>query len=110
MHKKTGQERDEVVYGVTSLTVARATPSRLLELVRGQWHIQNSSHWGRDVTFDEERSQVRCGHIPQVMAALCNTTIGLLRLAGYANIAAACQRFAAQPDLALTVIGIKLEN
>ena len=62
------------------------------------------------LTFDEDRSQVRCGNIPQVMAALRNTTIGLLRGAGYANIAAACRRFAAQPDLALTLIGLTLEN
>jgi predicted transposase YbfD/YdcC len=108
--KKTGQERHEVVYGVTSLAAERAMPSRLVELVRGQWQIENRSHWVRDVTFDEDRSQVRCGAIPQVMAALRNTTIGLLRRAGYSNIAAACRRFAAQPDLALTLIGIALEN
>jgi hypothetical protein len=42
-----------------------------------------------------------------VMAALRNTPIGLLRWAGYSNIAAACRRVAAQPDLALTLIGIK---
>jgi predicted transposase YbfD/YdcC len=108
--KKTGQERDEVVYGVSSLVPERATPSQLLALVRGQWQIENRSHWVRDVTFDEDRSQVRCGSIPQVMAALRNTAIGLLRTAGYANIAAACRRFAAQPDLALALIGIALEN
>jgi predicted transposase YbfD/YdcC len=108
--KKTGKERDEVVYGVSSLGPERATPSQLLALVRGQWQIENRSHWVRDVTFDEDRSQVRCGSIPQVMAALRNTTIGLLRTAGYANIAAACRRFAAQPDLALALIGIPLEN
>lgn len=108
--KKTGEERDEVVYGVSSLGAERATPSQLLALVRGQWQIENRSHWVRDVTFDEDRSQVRCGSIPQVMAALRNTTIGLLRTAGYANIAAACRRFAAQPDLALALIGIPLEN
>jgi predicted transposase YbfD/YdcC len=108
--KKTGEERDEVVYGVSSLGAERATPSQLLALVRGQWQIENRSHWVRDVTFDEDRSQVRCGSIPQVMAALRNTTIGLLRTAGYVNIAAACRRFAAQPDLALALIGIPLEN
>ncbi|HEY5867619.1 MAG TPA: ISAs1 family transposase [Candidatus Tectomicrobia bacterium] len=108
--KKTGEERDEVVYGVSSLGSERATPSQMLALVRGQWQIENRSHWVRDVTFDEDRSQVRCGSIPQVMAALRNTTIGLLRTAGYANIAAACRRFAAQPDLALALIGIPLEN
>jgi hypothetical protein len=78
MFQKAGKERVGVVYGVTSLRPERATPERLLALVRGQWQIENQSHWVRDVTFDEDRSQVRCGHIPHVMAALRNTAIGLL--------------------------------
>lgn len=108
--QKTQQERVEVVYGVTSLKPERGTPARLLDLSRGHWHIENKSHWVRDVTFDEDRSQVRCGGIPQVMAALRNTAIGLLRWAGYTNIAAAGRRLAAQPDQALALIGITLEN
>jgi len=107
---KTTEERVEVVYGITSLSPERGMPERLLALVRGHWQIENKLHWVRDVTCDEDRSQVRCGNIPQVMAALRNTTIGLLRWAGYSNMAAACRRFAAQPDLALTLLGIKLEN
>jgi predicted transposase YbfD/YdcC len=110
MFPKTGQERVEVVYGVTSLRPEQAPPERLLALVRGQWQIENKSHWVREVTFDEDRSQVRCGNIPQVMAALRNTTIGLLRWAGHSNIAAACRRLAAQPLQALALIGIALEN
>ena len=108
--KKTGEVREEVVAGVTSLAPERADAVRLLALVRGHWHIENKSHWVRDVTFDEDRSQVRCGNIPQVMAALRNTVIGLTRWAGDTNIAAACRRFAAQPALALELIGIQLEN
>ncbi len=108
--KKTGKEQIEVVYGVTSLSPERATPGRVLELVRGHWAIENKSHWVRDVTFDEDRSQVRCGNIPQVMAALRNIAIGLLRWAGETNIAAACRRFAAQPAQALALIGIEFEN
>ena len=107
---KTGAVRSETGYGVTSLASQRATPARLLELVRGHWQIENQAHWVRDVTFDEDRSQGRCGHIPQVMAALRNTTIGLLRRAGYSNIAAACRLLAAQPARALALIGIQLEN
>jgi predicted transposase YbfD/YdcC len=84
--QKTGQERIEVVYGVTSLAAEWATPARVLDLVRGHWSIENKSHWVRDVTFDEDRSQVRCGSIPQIMAALRNTAIGLLRWAGHTNI------------------------
>lgn len=108
--KKTGEERGEVVYGVTSLRPERVTPGQLLAFVRGHWHIENKSHWVRDVTFDEDRSQVRCGNIPQVMAALRNTTIGVLRWAGHTNIAAACRQLAAQPAQALALIGIALEN
>ena len=108
--KKTGKEQTEVVYGVTSLSSEWATPGRVLELVRGHWAIENKLHWVRDVTFDEDRSQVRCGNIPQVMAALRNSAIGLLRWAGETNIAAACRRFAAQPAQALALIGIEFEN
>ena len=108
--KKTGEVREEVVAGITSLAPERADAVRLLALVRGQWQIENHSHWVRDVTFDEDRSQVRCGNIPQVMAALRNTVIGLMRWAGHTNMAAACRRFAAQPRAALHLIGITLEN
>jgi predicted transposase YbfD/YdcC len=108
--KKTGEVREAVVAGVTSLAPERADAARLLTLIRGQWQIENQSHWVRDVTFDEDRFQVRCGNIPQVMAALRNTVIGLMRWAGYTNIAAACRRFAAQPTAALHLIGIALEN
>jgi hypothetical protein len=69
MCQKTGKERVEVVYGVTRLGSARATPERLLALVRGQWQIENKAHWVRDVTCDEDRLQVRCGNMPQVLAA-----------------------------------------
>jgi predicted transposase YbfD/YdcC len=108
--KTTGEVREEGVAGVPSLAPERADATRLLALVRGQGHIENQSHWGRDVTFDEDRSQVRCGNIPQVMAALRNTVIGLMRWAGSTNIAAACRRFAAQPHAALHLMGIELEN
>jgi predicted transposase YbfD/YdcC len=108
--QKTGRERVDVVSGVTSLSPARATPERLLALVRGQWQIEHKLHWVRDVTVDADRSQVRCGNIPQVLAALRHTAIGLLRWAGHTNIAAACRRLAAQPLQALALIGIELEN
>ena len=110
IRKKTGEVREEAVVGVTSLRPERADAARVLALVRGHWHIENQSHWVRDVTFDEDRSQVRCGSIPQIMAALRNTAVGLLRWAGYTNIAAACRRLAAQPTQALVLIGIEHEN
>jgi len=103
--KKTDEYYAETAYGITSLAPEQADASRLNRLVRGHWHIENRSHWVRDVTFDEDRSQVRSGNIPQVMAALRNTAIALIRLAGETNIAAACRMFAAKPRLALKLIG-----
>jgi hypothetical protein len=95
--KKTGEVWGEVIAGGTSLDPDRADAARFLGLVRGHWRIEHQSHWVRDVPLDEDRSQVRCGNIPQVMATLRNTAIGLLRRAGYTHIAAACRRLAAQP-------------
>jgi hypothetical protein len=46
----------------------------------------------RDVTFAEDRSQVRQGAGPQVMATLRNLAISLLRLAGAPLIAPALRQ------------------
>jgi len=100
-----GKERREVAYAVTSLSKAEASPQRLLELWRGHWGIENRLHWVRDVTFDEDRCQVRTGAAPQIMAALRNITIGLLRLAGQRNIAEAFRRHAAHSSDALALVG-----
>ena len=104
--KKTGVVRKETVYGLTSCSPQKAHAAQILTFVRGHWGIENRSHYVRDVTFDEDRSQVRQGSIPQVMAAFRNAVIGLMRFSGENNIAAACRRFAAQPDLALALIGV----
>jgi hypothetical protein len=49
----------------------------------------------RDVTVDEDRSRVRCGRIPKVMAVFRNTAIGVMHWTGETKIAAACRRVAA---------------
>jgi hypothetical protein len=107
---RTGVVRTETVYGVTSLTPEQAAPARLLRYVREHWHIENRSHWVRDVTFDEDRSPVRVGSTPQIMAALRNTVIGLIRATGTTRVAATTRRLAAQPWHALALIGIPRQN
>jgi predicted transposase YbfD/YdcC len=104
--RRTGETHAEVAYAVTSLSPHRATPAQLLTLWREHWHIENKLHWVRDVTFGEDGSTVRAGVGPQALAAVRNLAIGLLRLAGATNIAAACRRYAAQPALALTAVGL----
>ena len=83
--RRKGSTRREIAYAVTSLPPTDASPQRLLALWRGHWGIENRVHWVRDVTFDEDRSQVRTGSAPQIMAALRNLTISMVRLAGETN-------------------------
>ena len=64
----------------------RRYPVLLARWMRGHWAIE-ALHWVRDMSFDEDRSQVRTGNGPQIMAALRNLVITALRL--HANIAAA---------------------
>ena len=104
LRRRKGQTTTETSYIITSLSPKQVTPAQLLHLVRGHWGIENRLHWVRDVTFDEDRSQVRTRSAPQVMAALRNLVIGLLRLCQTRNIAAALRALAGSPTRALTLV------
>lgn len=103
----TGQVKQKTQYGITSLTPTQASANDLLTLRRGHWAIENQSHWVRDVVLGEDASQVRSGVIPQVMSALRNTAIAVLRFAGYHSVAQAVRYCAAHPQHALTLINGK---
>ena len=77
----------------------------LARWLRGQWAIE-ALHWIRDVSFDEDRSQVRTSNGPQVMAALRNLVITALRLAGITNIAKALPHHARDPHRPLVTYKI----
>ena len=87
-HIRTQKITHQVQYGITSLSPHQATAKRLLQIRRGHWaDTENLSHRTRDVLLGEDASQVRCANIPQVMAALRNTVLTLLRICGYTHIA-----------------------
>ena len=77
---KTGKKHTEVLYAVTSLSVADAKPAQIAAWLRGHWAIENRLHWVRDVTYSEDHSQIRTEGGPQVMATLRNTGISILAL------------------------------
>ncbi len=102
--------RTEQVYGVTSLVgTTKEAAAKVLALVRGHWRIENSLHWVRDVTFDEDRSQVRKGNGPRVMATLRNLAISVLRLAGASSIAKALRWCARHFDACERLIGLSTQ-
>ena len=95
----------QVRYAITSPDT-RTAPNRLLQLVRGHWRIENGLHYVRDVTMGEDGSCVRTGSAPQVMAALRNVVIGILRLSGATNIASAFRTVGWQPNDVLRILGL----
>jgi predicted transposase YbfD/YdcC len=97
---------DEVRFLLTSLTPREADPARLLTLARGHWSIE-SRHWTRDVTFGEDRSRLRSGDGPQILAALRNLALTLIRRQGTTRIAAQRRAFAAHPAQALRLLGLR---
>ncbi len=96
----------ETVYGLTSLSPQRAAPAQLLAYNRGHWQIENRLHHVRDMTYDEDRSQVRRAHRPHAMATVRNVAISLLRLAGAENIAAATRHLGRQIERPLRLLGL----
>jgi predicted transposase YbfD/YdcC len=101
---RNGKKTIKVVYLITSADHQAAPPATLAAWVQGHWGIENRLHWVRDVTYDEDRSQVRTGNAPHVMATLRNTAISLLRLAGIENIAQALRHHARDPEAILKLV------
>ena len=80
---KSGKRRQEIAYGVTSLTCEAASPKRLLALNRGHWTIE-ATHHILDWSFDEDRSRIRAGHGPENMTLLRRFAIGVIKGRGLA--------------------------
>ena len=64
----------EVAYYVTNFRIA-ARPAAIA--VRHHWHLENTLHYTRDVTFQEDQSRIR--HNPGVFARLRSFAYNVLR-------------------------------
>ena len=67
----------------------RASAPDLAQLWRGQWTIENRSHYVRDERMGEDRGQIARGNGPQALAALRNAVLTALRGRGWESIAEA---------------------
>ncbi len=103
---RTGAATREQVYAITSLSPEDTSAAELAALIRGHWGIENRLHWVRDVTYDEDRSQIRTGNAPRVMAALRNLAISIHRFAGATSIAHATRAAMRDPETARQLTGL----
>jgi hypothetical protein len=104
--KAGGEETREVAYAITSAGPGWADAEALLGYWRGHWGIENRLHYVRDVTLGEDASRIRTGAAPEVMAAVRNAAITLLRLSGVTNIAAALRANAYRVKDLLSSLGV----
>jgi len=104
-HRRTQVVTEEVHYGITSLPPTLVDLAQIEQLWRWHWTIENCSHYIRDVSLGEDRSQVRSGNAPQALAAFRNALVTLLRHEGWAHIPNALRFFQHNVQHSLRFLG-----
>ena len=96
----------EVVYLVYSPPMTDAQPETVAAWIQGHWGIENRLHWVKDMVFDEDHHQLRTANGPEIMAALRNLAISLIRLAYgiQAAIASTTRSLSRQPKRAIKLL------
>ena len=84
----------------------QARPEQIAAWTRGHWDIENRLHWIRDMVTGEDRHQLRTRNGPQIMAALRNLAISLIRLVHgpHTPIAATTRAMARHPQRAIRLL------
>lgn len=96
-------KKSEVAYYLCTWDQVRLPALQLAHAVKNHWLIE-VWHWLRDVTFGEDDHLARSGNIAVNLAALRNTVISLLHLAGTHQIARTLRRLARNPEHAITLL------
>jgi hypothetical protein len=90
----------EVVYGLTNLPPHKASPAKLLALVRQHWQTERGLHYRRDVTLREDVTRLTVGNSHN-MAILNNLVICLSFQKGFRHLAKVHRLFNAKQKEAL---------
>lgn len=57
----------------------RLPPSRVLEVTRAHWGVENQLHWPLDVVFNEDDARSRKNYAPQNLAVIRRIAVDILR-------------------------------
>ena len=106
LEHSSGKTTVAVEYLITSLGRDRVTLHQLETFRRGHWTIENVTHYPRDESFGEDRSQIRTGNAPQALAALRNAVAALLRIEGWNTLPAGFRYCRKSPQRSLKLLGI----
>lgn len=88
-----GEQRMQIVYGITNLPREKANAQRLLELNQKHWSVENRLHYRRDVTLGEDGSQVRIKGAPETLAVINSGILALMDYLRVKNVPSMMQHF-----------------
>lgn len=84
--KDKGRTREEFAYFISS---RQSNAFFYSQGIRLHWEIENSLHYVKDVTFEEDASKIRTSNAPQNISTIKNIAINILRKNEYENMAQA---------------------
>ena len=88
--KKVDQDRSMHIYQQQAIKM----PFYIQEGIRLHWEIENSLHYVKDVTFEEDASKIQTDNAPQNISTIKNIAINILRKNDYKNMAQAMRLLA----------------
>lgn len=91
--KKTGQETQEIVYGLTSHSSVSASAKQVLAFNRAHWGVE-SHHYVLDWNWNEDRCTIRTGHGPENITRLRRFTTGLIKTISKDSVASTIRMLA----------------
>ncbi|MCO4191448.1 ISAs1 family transposase, partial [Proteus terrae] len=89
-----GKHTTEYHYYISSRDVDKKT---LTNIIRSHWKIENSLHYVKDVSFDEDSSRVRTGQAPLISTMLRSLAINIMNINKISNIKKARKVFGWSP-------------
>lgn len=69
--------QEETRYFISSLD--GHNPTRMGEVVRAHWAVENNLHWVLDIAFDEDQNRTRKGHSAANLAVIRHIALNLLK-------------------------------
>lgn len=86
--KTKTKQTTETAYFISSLP-STTSAKIFYDGIRSHWQIENSLHYVKDVTFNEDRSRIRTGNSPQNKSLIIDIIMNIFRKNNYTNMAQA---------------------
>ena len=91
--KKSGQETNDIAYGLTSHSPMSANAEQVLKFNRNHWCVE-SHHYLLDWNWNEDRCTIRKGHGPENITCLRRFAVGLIKAISKDSVAATIEKLA----------------